>query len=187
MPPTPPITADMPNAGDIQDTCKCSPIEKKVSGPHLHKAIGQVGMGSQTNTPKPTMPHSDVHRGVSFSDPVQVEDDKSSQSVDVKPPRPTPVHCALAARVHANPRLRVVPHHGRFPLARAPSLKPSLTMEPLPEPPKKNPVYKNLPGYEGDEDFGPTSEDQYTGLVLKPQKGSVNDPKPMPNFFILKS
>lgn len=180
VPPGTTNATDLPSAQKIQNSCKCPQGSRKDSGPHLHAHKEPAGMGSQTNVKQTPPPQSDMHRGASFSDPVQVEDDASSQSVDVKPVRvqrglATTIHTPLAARVHANPRQRVVPLYGKLPLARP----PKVTKEPKTEPPKYRPIYKDPPGYEDVEDFGPTSETQYTGPVLKPRKSSVSESKPM--------
>lgn len=166
-----------------QVVAKCASLEQKPCIARQPVRDDNAGRESLSNSPKPSLPQSDLHRGASFSDPLEVEDDESSQSASSKGGgleggATAPAQQSLAARVHANPRIKVVPLPARLAVARPPTVPGISDADPTGEPAPKEARYKDQAEHEDVHDFGRTSEPQYKGPVLKPRKNSVRSRYP---------
>ena len=167
----------MPVSRGVADNC-VGP-DHKSCGPLEHVGDDNVGTTSHSNFRIPSLPHSNVHRGASFSDPLEVDDSESTDSLDSKGAAeqhcsPAPIQHTPARRVHLNPRLRVSPLSARLAVARPPTVKGGAESDPTGEQPPKERRYKDPSRNKDIADFGHTSKPQYTGPVLKPRKNSVS-------------
>lgn len=127
-----------------------------------------------------SMPQTDEAHGTLSNHPIVVEVDGSSSSSSGKNKKPTEGSpnklILLAASVHANPRLRVVPFVGRLAVARQ--------SMPLGHACKATgsgaPKYRDPPGYGNDRDFGSTTEPECKALQIEPKKKKVRSCRPAP-------
>lgn len=172
-----PIVASM-HAGELP-----SPAQK----PPVHAESVREGMacvGSPCKSSKRPASHTTGTPGATFSDPLEVQDDASSHSVDSVEGDAFRVRqrVSVAKRVHYNPRQRVVPCAMRCGASRPLKQSANAVLDSGAENRVQNTKYKDPPGYDDATDFGRTSGPKYTGPPLEPRSNSVSFMHPIEAF-----
>lgn len=147
-----------------------------------HRCLGESHVGEPlTDKGSPTSPQNVSVRDTGgarggLRHPIVVDDDRSSHSGHGKAAcGASGLHVApIAARVHANPRMRLPPFAQRVLGLESPAKGATETAEASPKQAPHATKYKDPPGYEDVADFGASRDTGITPPILHPKKIGVS-------------